>query len=73
MIFKVFESLAIISLTEKYPALSSTNIKHESNLLQIQSNLNVPRNFSRCYDRKRNLVYRTRRRRSKTGIGECEF
>jgi hypothetical protein len=35
MILKVFESLAIISLTEKYPALSSTNIKHESNLLQI--------------------------------------
>jgi hypothetical protein len=38
MILKVFESLAIISLTEKYPALSSTNI-NESNLLQIQSTI----------------------------------
>jgi hypothetical protein len=63
-ILKVFESLAIISLTEKF-CLSSTNI-NMSNLLQIQPT-NVPRNFSGVMTEKE--TWFILEEEGKTGIG----
>jgi hypothetical protein len=62
--------LAIISLTEKYPALSSTNINMKATYYKYNLQFKRPSGTSRgVMTEKENLVYNEEE--GKTGIGEC--